>query len=276
MKRSLCLAFIAMISLSGPCGCASKYGEPQTPVNYYPACYSPIQDLREREYGVAKSTGGGALLGALGGALIGLMASGGKWQGAVVGGAMGATTGVVAGNIYGARQQRMYDNQRMAAYFQDLDGDVSNMDITAAAARTALNCYDRQFRALVSQIKAARISREGAARRFAEISAGREEAIALLGDAVDRGENINLQYEQALMEESEEAPQKSSATGAPASSRPKKTLLETTARKKQRAVNGKTESYRQEKAEAQNNTSRQIEEMNDILRSSKVLDEART
>lgn len=198
MRRFFAIAIIGSVFLCG--GCASKYGEQQTQVNYYPACYRPIQDLRGGENTVAKNTAGGALLGAFGGAMIGLLTTG-KWQGAVMGAATGGVAGTMIGNMYGRKQQERDDNIRLASYLQDIDGDISNLDVTSAAARTSLQCYDREFQALLGEIRTRRISREAAAARFAEISNGRQEAIAILGNAAEYGRNINQEYENALASE---------------------------------------------------------------------------
>ncbi|MDR2604184.1 MAG: hypothetical protein LBC55_02385, partial [Desulfovibrio sp.] len=70
-RTALCLFLLPALSLSG---CASKYGEQTTQVNYYPDCYAPIKDLRSSEYATAKSAGAGAAVGAVLGALVGYAA----------------------------------------------------------------------------------------------------------------------------------------------------------------------------------------------------------
>lgn len=182
-------------------GCASKYGEQKTTVNYYPSCYRPIHDLRENEHAVAKGTASGAIIGALGGALLGLLSSGGKWEGAVTGAAIGGVTGGVSGNIYAQRQKELDDNRRLAGYLEDLDGDISNVDLSAAAARTSFKCYEQAFNRLKDDIKAKRVTREVAMKRFAEIRSGQEEAAAILGDLVVKTQDLELKYDQALQDE---------------------------------------------------------------------------
>ena len=71
----------------------------------------------------------------------------------------------------------------------------------SASAKTSLQCYDQQFASLLAAIKSKAISRDEAQRRFAEISSGREEAIALMGDAVTRGRDLEQQYEAAFVQE---------------------------------------------------------------------------
>lgn len=230
-------------------GCASKYGEQHTSVNYYPACYRPIKDLRDNEHNVAKSTATGAVIGAGTGALIGLLTTG-KWQGAVMGAAMGGVGGTMVGNMYGRKQQERNDNIRLNSYLQDLDGDISNLDATSAAARTSLQCYDREFKALLGTIRVKQISREAAQARYAEIQNGREEAIAILGNAAEQGVNLDREYEQAFASEDQQirAPQ-AMREGRTAYQQKQRTL--NTARKRKQAITQKTAAIREEKVAAQ-------------------------
>lgn len=257
MRQSLC-AVIALTFLILP-GCASKYAEQRTQVYYYPACYQPIQDLRNNEGNVGKSTAVGAGIGAVGGALIGLLATG-KWQGAVMGAAVGGVGGTMAGAAYGRRQQERDDNMRLAGYLQDIDGDISNLDITSAAARTSLQCYDRQFNVLLGQIKSRQITREAAQQRFAEIQNGREEAIAILGNAYQYGSNMNQQYEQAFVSEERQisAPVKRASYQQNA-----RTL--NTARQRQRRLTQKTEAINETRSMAQANTAQQTQQINSAM-----------
>lgn len=257
----LILIFAAMPFLSG---CASKYGTQKTSVNYYPACYRPIAELRKSEHDVAKTTAGGAALGAIGGALLGLLASGGKWEGAVAGAAAGGVAGTMAGNIYAKKQKEADDNRRLASYLQDIDGDISNLDIEKAAAKNSLQCYDGQFKKLLGQIKARKIARPAAQERFAEISAGREEAIAILGNAASQGQNLSQEYEKAFINEEEQIKtQQKTAEGRQAYQ--KKAEAIQTARKRKAALDNKTGELKIEKAQAQNQSQDQLKEFNDAL-----------
>lgn len=247
-------------------GCASQYGEQKTAVNYYPACYAPIQDLRDREYDVGKTTGGGAVMGALAGALIGLLATRGKAEGALIGAAAGGASGAVAGNIYAKRQRQHADRSRMAAYLQAIDGNISALDISSAAARSSLQCYDRQFEALLAAIREKKIDRNAAGARFAEISAGREEAIALLGDAAMQGRDLDQRYEEAfrqdeqiLMAQSATRPRRNATTASAAAAQ----LRE--ARQKKRQLTATAEKLTREKATAEAVSAEQLERLQKSL-----------
>ncbi|MCR4666321.1 MAG: hypothetical protein K5657_03395 [Desulfovibrio sp.] len=193
-------------------GCASKYGTSHTNVHYYNACYAPISKLRASEYNVEKTTAGGAAIGAIGGALLGFLATG-KAEGAVVGGIAGAATGAVVGNIYAKKKKISDDNARMASYLEDIDGDIRNLDIVSASAKQSLQCYDREFKELLRAIRERRISRMEAEDRFGEIASGRDEAIALLGNAVTHGRDLDQQYESAFREERKAMQRKNARPG---------------------------------------------------------------
>lgn len=260
MRKYISFFMIAVFVLPSLQGCASKYGEQRTAVNYYPACYRPIYDLRDREHSVTKSSVGGALIGALGGALIGLLGSGGKWQGAAVGAATGGAAGAITGGMYGNSQQQAEDNRRMAEYLENLNGDISHLDISAAAAKTSLQCYDKQFQALLSQIKARKISRDVAWARFREISDGREEAIAILGDAAEAGRNLERQYEQAFAQEERQVQQVEQTRPGTLGAQRQRAAINR-ARQRKTELTRKTGAINEEKLNAQNNTISQREEM---------------
>lgn len=261
MRRCLtCLLMTAFML----CGCASKYGSAQTNVQYYPACYQPIEDLRAGERSETGGTVAGGLIGALGGALVGLMASNGKWQGAAIGAAMGGAAGTMAGNAYARNQQQADNNRRMAAYLQNLEGDISNLDIAQAAAKTSLQCYDRQFAQLLAAIKNRQISREAAAARYAEISNGRGEAIYILGENVVNARSLDEQYENAFRAEEENLNRATAANVSPAQVKAARTGL-STAKNRKKALAGKTRELEQEKTRAQEASARQTREINEAL-----------
>lgn len=264
MKKTLVFFLAVALVMPVLTGCASKYGEQKTVVNYYPACYQPIQELREREHNVAKATAGGAVMGALGGALIGLLASG-KWEGAVMGAAAGGVAGTVAGNIYASKQQEADDNRRLASYLQDIDGDISNLDVVGAAARNSLQCYDRQFATLIRDMKAGTISREAAQARYGEISSGREEAIAILGDAASHARNLDSQYEQALVAEQRNLETPVKVAEGPAAVKRKSAAINT-ARKRKTTLVQAANSFDAEKSAAQRISGTQNAEMQTVLR----------
>lgn len=259
MHRAIVFCLSAALCLSALTGCASKYGEQHTQVNYYPACYQPISDLRSNENTVGKSTAIGAGIGAASGALIGFLTTG-KWEGALVGAAVGGAGGTMVGASYGQRQKEKNDNIRLAGYLQDLDGDISNLDVTSAAARSSLQCYDKQFNVLLREIKSKQISREAAQRRFAEIQSGREEAIAILGNAYQHATNLNQQYEQAFASEEQQI----QAPAKRASYQQNSKALNT-ARQRKQTLARKTTAISQEKAEAQDVSKSQMKEINEAM-----------
>ena len=168
------------------------------------------------------------------------------------------------GNIYAQKQRQRDDNQRLASYLQDIDGDISDLDITGAAARTSLQCYDQQFALLLKDIRAKAIDRETAAKRFAEISSGREEAIALLGTAVAHARDLDQQYEEAFA--NEERAVTSPRAAAQGQDRQRQNVRAiNAARQKKQNLTQKTAALDREKTEAAQVTTRQTQEINEAL-----------
>ena len=204
MKKSLMFLLIAMMLVSLSTGCASKYAPQQTKVNYYPACYDPIQKLRNSEHDVAKGTAAGAGIGAVAGAGLGFLLSGGKAEGAIAGGIAGLAAGGVIGNQIAKTRQIEDENKRMATYLSDIEGNISDLNIQTASAKAALQCYDQQFKILLTSVKSKKVSREEAQRMFDEIQSGTKEATALLGQLEADAMDMEKQYRAALATEEQE------------------------------------------------------------------------
>lgn len=195
-KLSVLVALLIMALLALP-GCASKYGSPRTKVNFYPQCYQPVQQLRDDENYVAKSTAAGAVGGALLGALIGGLTTG-KVEGALAGAAIGGVAGGVAGHAYGKNQQAARDRELVQAYSEQLGFEASGMARSTAAARVAQQCYDREFDQAKRDFKARRITKAQFQERYAEIRSGLQEVSFILTERYDTMAKKDVEYEQAL------------------------------------------------------------------------------
>lgn len=149
--------------------CASKYGEQKTKVEYYPACYQPVKDLRDHEHdGVTATIIGGVGGAIVGSALVGVL-SGMKPAGFITGAVAGAALGGMVSNVYWKAAKERDDTKRLYKYSELIDGDVSQMDVVQAAATASLQCYDRELAALVRNIKERKIDRQAAETRYREI-----------------------------------------------------------------------------------------------------------
>ena len=198
-KRFVALLMSAVLVLSSITGCASKYGNQTVKVENYPDCYEPIKQLRDNENSTAKGVGVGAALGCGGGALIGLLAGG--WRGAIVGCIAGGVAGGATGAYYAERKKEANENTRMAAYLRDLDGDISNLDIAAASARSAIKCYKERFYQADEQFKNQQISKYEYDRRYSEIKSGLTEAQLILGRTVQDAQAVDAAYRDAFTKE---------------------------------------------------------------------------
>ena len=195
-KLSALVAVLIMALLALP-GCASKYGAQQTKVNYYPACYQPVKQLRDDENYVAKSTATGAVGGALLGALIGGLATG-KVEGALAGAAAGGIAGGVAGHAYGKHQQASRDRELVQAYSEQLGYEASGMARSTAAARVAQQCYDQEFDRAKRDFRSRKISQAEFQARYAEIRSGLQETSYILTERYDSMAKKDAEYEKAL------------------------------------------------------------------------------
>ncbi len=183
-------------------GCASKYGAQTTKVAYYPDCYQPIADLRQSEHSVARSTVGGAAIGAVLGAIGGYLITG-KGSGAAVGAAAGAAAGGAVGYAKGSSDKEREDSERLSEYLSQIDGNISGLDRTTAAARMARQCYDRQFTVAASEYKAGRLTKDQFRDRYIEVSSGMGEAARIVGEKSVESEQVAAQYRQALNQEAD-------------------------------------------------------------------------
>lgn len=172
-------------------GCAQQKQAPgPVRADYYPACHEPLAYLEERNQGAtATAVAGGAIQGGvitgIAAAIVGAIAGGIRPAGILtsigVGAAVGGATGAISQHGNNARE----DNKRLAAYLEQIDGDIEGLDIVGAAATVSMQCYGREFRTLIADLKSKKITRDAAQKRFAEILAGREEAAKLLNKPSD-------------------------------------------------------------------------------------------
>ena len=202
-RRILCSLLLTLGILATGCA-TSQYGEQITTVAYYPQCYAPIQALRDADAEFNKTVGISTGMGILGGALIGLLATG-KAEGALIGAAAGGVAGAGLGYAK-ARQERIADdNKRMASYLVDLEGDISGVDRATAAARTARDCYNRQFRQAIDDYKAGRMPRQELTDRYTEIKNGCVEAGNILGSVIAVADDKERDYQEAVRSEAQRA-----------------------------------------------------------------------
>ncbi|MDR3363302.1 MAG: hypothetical protein LBO64_10775 [Desulfovibrio sp.] len=197
-KPVLLLCCLALIG--GSTGCASKYGAQTTKVERYPQCYAPIKQLRDDETRVAKTTVGSAVGGALLGALIGGLSTG-KVEGAVTGAAVGGIAGGAMGYAAAKQKEIKDQNARMASYLKDLDGDIADLDAVKASAGICIQCYDKEFKALLASYKNGQITKIELDASYQEIKSGIEEARRILGAKLQEADKKDEQYQAAINSE---------------------------------------------------------------------------
>lgn len=239
----LALAVAASLGLNG---CANMPGqESSAPVagvprlvstSYYPKCYQPVEELRRYDASArmakrqeeAKTAGvlTGVAIGAVAGALLD---KGNPGRGAVLGGLAGGIIGAMATAQQddSSARQAAQDRSKMTRKYADyIGGDVSDMDLTLAAAQKAQSCYQSEFTKLIKDKKRGRISAQEGRPRMAEIVAGLQETNSLIATVDTRfTENIAVysrSYEESLQQSGMDRQQvASSATTQRASAKAK-------------------------------------------------------
>lgn len=219
LRQQLSTVF-CLAACAGLLGCATgRYGDQITRVNYYPACYAPLHELRQADKSFNRTVAASSSFGAIIGAVIGLLASDGKPQGALVGAAAGGALGAGAGYVKAKQDRIADDNQRMASYLRDIQGDISGLDRASAAARAARDCYNREFAAAIAAYKAGKISRAELQGRYEEIRDGCTEASVILGTILDSAAQREQEYREAIAQENQRinsAPTVSRTSASPA------------------------------------------------------------
>lgn len=160
-------------------GCAKKSEGPPVSSDYYPKCYEPLDYLRHRG-GLGRSIAGGAVQGGfisgLSAIIIGALF--GRIDPGRVGVSLGAgaVLGGTAGGLSHASNNKE-DTRQMAAYLEEIDGDISDINnVEKAAATLASQCYGKEFKKLAASVKEGTITKSAAEERFSEIISGMTEA----------------------------------------------------------------------------------------------------
>ncbi|WP_214510124.1 type VI secretion system-associated lipoprotein TagQ [Pseudomonas brassicacearum] len=206
-KRHLLMVAVGFSTVLTGCATSptSKVAS-STKVEYYPNCYEPVQHLRSTEGNMTKSVVTGAAVGAVGGALLGVLTADKEDRGrnAAIGAAGGALAGGAAGYYTERQKQIADDNQRIASYAADVNKSVTDIDRSTAYAKTSQQCYQNAFSKLVADRKAKTVNDTEGRKRLAEIVAGLKESndliVAVNGKASEDLNNYTQAYEKDLQQ----------------------------------------------------------------------------
>ncbi len=206
-KRHLLMVAVGFSTVLTGCATSptSKVAS-STKVEYYPNCYEPVQHLRSTEGNMTKSVVTGAAVGAVGGALLGVLTADKEDRGrnAAIGAAGGALAGGAAGYYTERQKQIADDNQRIASYAADVNKSVSDIDRSTAYAKTSQQCYQNAFSKLVADRKAKTVNDTEGRKRLAEIVSGLKESndliVAVNGKASEDLNNYTQAYEKDLQQ----------------------------------------------------------------------------
>ncbi|CAH0257072.1 type VI secretion-associated lipoprotein TagQ [Pseudomonas mediterranea] len=206
-KRHLLMVAVGFSTVLTGCATSptSKVAS-STKVEYYPNCYEPVQHLRATEGNMTQSVITGAAVGAVGGALLGVLTADKEDRGrnAAIGAAGGALAGGAAGYYTERQKQIADDNQRIASYAADVNKRVGDIDRSTAYAKASQQCYQSAFTKLVADRKAKTVNDTEGRKRLAEIVAGLKESndliVAVNGKASEDLNNYTQAYEKDLQQ----------------------------------------------------------------------------
>jgi hypothetical protein len=203
-RKPLAMALAVVVAAVFASGCAGqKLGKQTVVVKYYPECYRPINDLREAAKKVNQATAAGAIFGAITGAAVAYAESGGNKASIAKGAIAGGLSGAGLGYLISSEVQAMDQVQRFQTYAQAMDMDLGNMKQAVAAAKITNACYDKQYKALVKNVKSGRIPPEEMSERLQEIRDGSNDAYTVLRNYSDGASQTAQTYDQVIAMERE-------------------------------------------------------------------------
>lgn len=176
------LSSLLLILVLISAGCAKN--TEQVKAHYYPKCHEPLAYLHERTAGTGKAVAGsivqGGVISGIAAAIAGAITGHLRPIGVLAGVGAGAAVGGIVGGASQHANLEKADNQHLAKYMEEIDGDISDMDIVTAAATVSKQCYSRAFTKLTQEMREGTIDNQTATARFEEIAAGTREADKLL------------------------------------------------------------------------------------------------
>ena len=197
---------VLILSLCLPACMPKIPGISQMKPEYYPKCYQPFADLEAAQNELIKRTLIGASIGAVSGAVIGGIKKGAK--GAVAGAAIGLAAGGVLGYGFGKMKQIQDDRERMRSYQADMNADMRNASRVEQYAMASMQCYTREFNALLLQYKNGSISKAEVEARYKEIRQGLTYISEILSDSKNELVKRDSEYREAFEAEAKEKKRK--------------------------------------------------------------------
>lgn len=198
ISRNVCCWLLAAI-VGLEAGCARQTAPVQA--QYYPVCHEPLAYLQLRSNGMGSAVAAGAVqagvLSGIASAIIGAVAGGINGTGVAVSVGVGSVLGGTVGAINRGSARQREDNKHLAAYLEQIDGDIEGLDIVSAAATASRQCYHREFQQLLVGIKNKTITPEAARSRFNEIETGERESTQLLRQPSDDA-RLRTEFDRAL------------------------------------------------------------------------------
>jgi len=235
--------------------CAPKAKIPDIKAEYYPQCVRPFQALANAQKALIQRTVVAGALGAAGGAVVGGLLSG-DWKGALVGGIVGGIAAGTAGYASGKQQQIKDVKARLASYRTDMKTDIRNMSQVELYSMLSLQCYVREFKKLLGNYRAHKITEADFKSHYAEIQHGMKQISSVLDDAYNQSIKRDQEFRTALASEREIAKKKAKENRSLASAE-QKNAKQTRAISKVSSVNQMERLVNRTQKDAERNATRQ-------------------
>ncbi|WP_165071817.1 hypothetical protein [Desulfovibrio sp. ZJ200] len=202
-------------------GCANQ-NVPRIDAHYYRQCVSPLVEMQHSTSHLYKETTGAALMGALGGAVIGIIVTPGNIVGPLVGAAVGAGTGAAVGYSFAKLQQIHNENTRFASIRITANQDLTEANRLQLYAYECMECYMAEFEKLRNAYENGQILKPEYSKRYAEIRKAMQQLGQIIGNMeqeIARTENeFTSSFTVAERAQRADAARAKTATPSPVSS----------------------------------------------------------
>lgn len=197
-RRLMAATTCAALLLSGCAGIRTTTGY------YYPECntYCASVEAHANDGQLVKSVAGGVVMGALSGAMVGLL-SGRDYRSALIGAGVGGLVGGTAGYFYFKEKIKEYmdPRQRYESYLEDASTQKQALLALQRDVIASRNCYDEKWKEVIAEFDSGIMSKEEAEKRLKEINTGLEQVKEIIAKSKDDLIKQRKQTEMAMEEE---------------------------------------------------------------------------
>lgn len=193
-RSGLAMVMSASLVLSSLTGCVTTREDRIGADDGSDACRAYVVALDSTGNYFAEDMLKGAAIGAVGGALIGGLASQ-SWKGALIGAAGGAAVGALGG--YWKSKLDQDKDQAVPSFVSDMKQDEAQLDKTQAAFKQLSNCRRAEAKKIRAQYAAKSISRDEAQNRLRVLAALAHKDVDILNGITGNTDKRLTEYQYA-------------------------------------------------------------------------------